>query len=83
VKILNYTDQSRVSSLIRLAEDPDPHVYLHVKDELVRMGNGVVPTLEQSWSDHYIEVQHRDRIFEIIRQIQINEIKTNLQTVIY
>lgn len=79
MKILNYTDQSRVSSLIRLAEDPDPHVYLHVKDELVRMGNGVVPTLEQSWSDHYIEVHHRDRIFEIIRQIQINEIKTDLE----
>lgn len=43
------------------------------------MGNGVVSVLENSWGEHHIEAHHRDRIFEIIRQIQINEIKADLE----
>lgn len=79
MKTLEPLNHSRISSLIRLAEDPDPRVYSHVKTELVQMGERAVPTLEQSWSNHTIDDRHRERIFEIMRQIQINEIKVELE----
>ncbi len=62
-----------------MAEDPDPHVFNHVKKELVRMGDGVVSTLEKSWCDHDTNEYHRNRIFEIIREIQVNDIKADLE----
>jgi regulator of sirC expression with transglutaminase-like and TPR domain len=80
VKTLEPLNHSRISSLIRLAEDPDPRVYSHVKSELVQMGERAVPTLEQSWSNQTIDDLHRERIFEIMRQIQINEIKVELES---
>ncbi|MFT5824027.1 MAG: regulator of sirC expression with transglutaminase-like and TPR domain [Crocinitomix sp.] len=79
MKFVNEIPYSKVNSLIRLAEDPDPKVFIHVKDELVRMGDGVVPTLERSWSNHETDTDHRERILEIIRQIQVNEIKADLE----
>lgn len=79
MKTTDYNERTRITSLIRLAEDPDPNVFHHVKNELVQMGNGVVPSLERSWSDYRTEGHHRDRIFEIIRQIRVNEIKTDLE----
>lgn len=80
MKTLEPLNHSRISSLIRLAEDPDPRVYSHVKSELVQMGERAVPTLEQSWSNQAIDDLHRERIFEIMRQIQINEIKVELES---
>ena len=80
MKTLEPLNHSRISSLIRLAEDPDPRVYSHVKSELVQMGERAVPTLEQSWSNQTIDDLHRERIFEIMRQIQINEIKVELES---
>jgi regulator of sirC expression with transglutaminase-like and TPR domain len=44
------------------------------------MGERAVPTLEQSWSNQTIDDLHRERIFEIMRQIQINEIKVELES---
>lgn len=79
VKIADFNIHAKVSSLIRLAEDPDPMVFNHVKSELVRMGDGVVSTLERSWCDGNTDEDHRDRIFEIIREIQVNDIKTELE----
>ena len=79
MKIVDYNIHTRVTSLIRLAEDPDPQVYNHVKNELVQMGDDVVSTLERSWCDHDTDEAHRDRIFEIIREIQVNDIKADLE----
>ena len=79
MKFVDQNQHTKVSSLIRLAEDPDPDVFHHVKRELVSMGDGVVDTLELSYSNHDTDADHRERIFEIIRQIQVNEIKSDLE----
>ena len=79
MKFVDQNQYTKITSLIRLAEDPDPRVFHHVKDELVRMGDGVVPTLERSWCNHETDTDHRERILEIIRQIQVNEIKADLE----
>ncbi|MDA7803206.1 transglutaminase-like domain-containing protein [Crocinitomix sp.] len=79
MKIADYNIHTRVTSLIRLTEDPDPHVFNHVKNELVQMGDGVVSTLEQSWCNHDTDEEHRNRIFQIIREIQVNDIKADLE----
>jgi regulator of sirC expression with transglutaminase-like and TPR domain len=60
-------------------EDPDPCVFDHVKVELVRMGNNILPFLESSWLNAHGGNQYQFRILEIIRQIQIEEIKLELE----
>lgn len=79
MKITDERQHIKVNSLIRLAEDPDPIIYDRVKLELVKMGEAVIPELENSWSDYRTETLQRERLFEIIRQIRVNEIKTELE----
>jgi len=79
VKIANHITDTRVTSLIRLIEDPDPNVFNHVKSELVELGSDVIYTLESSWSRHSEGTHYQDRVIEIIRQIQLNEIKEELE----
>lgn len=78
MKIVNHIDQRKISALIRLVEDPDPKVFRQVKDELVLMGNDIIPTLENTWSKQYEMRDYQDRMFEIIREIRVNEIKLDL-----
>lgn len=79
MKTGNDNNYTRISSLIRLAEDPDPNVFMHVKHELVQLGSDIVPALEKSWNDYKTEDNHRGRISQIIRQIQVNDIKYDLE----
>lgn len=79
MKITSDRHQIKVNSLIRLAEDPDPIIYDRVKVELIKMGDQIIPDLEDHWSDYRTEEPHRERLFEIIRQIRINEIKLELE----
>ncbi len=78
MKIVNHIELNKINALIRLVEDPDPGVFVHVKKELVLMGNDVIPTLESSWSKLPDKIDYQDRMFEIIRQIRVNEIKVEL-----
>lgn len=79
MKIVNNINQLRLDALVRLVEDPDPCVFDHVKVELVRMGNNILPFLESSWLNAHGGNQYQFRILEIIRQIQIEEIKLELE----
>ena len=79
MKTGNDNNYTRISSLIRLAEDPDPNVFMHVKHELVQLGSIIVPALEKSWNDYKTEDNNRGRISQIIRQIQVNDIKDDLE----
>lgn len=72
-------NHNKINALIRLVEDPDIKVFNHVKNELVLMGNKVVPQLEDSWNKQYGAQNYQNRLFDIIREIRINEIKADLE----
>ena len=50
-----------------------------MKSKLVEIGAEVVQTLEYNWLQGIHESFHRDRLYEIIRQIQVNTIKDELE----
>ncbi|MBL7898928.1 MAG: transglutaminase family protein, partial [Crocinitomicaceae bacterium] len=67
-----------LAALIRLVEDPDPNIYGHVKDKLIGFGKSVVPAIEETWQQTVSENEYQDRLKNIIHEIRINEIKTEL-----
>lgn len=67
-----------LAALIRLVEDPDPNIYGHVKDRLIGFGKSVVPAIEETWQQTVSENEYQDRLKNIIHEIRINEIKTEL-----
>lgn len=72
-------DNSKINALIRLIEDPDPYIYVHVRDQLIKLGNPVVPSLEYSWSQRASEEIYRNRVQSIISEIQFNQVKAELE----
>lgn len=79
MKITNNIDNLRLDALVRLVEDPDPSVFKPIKKELVGMGSNILPFLESSWLNAHGGNQYQYRILEIIRQIQIEGIKFELE----
>lgn len=75
---LTHHNPSELAALIRLVEDPDPNVYGHVRNKLVSFGKTAVPALEDTWKQTIEEVEYQDRLKNIIHEIRINEIKSDL-----
>jgi regulator of sirC expression with transglutaminase-like and TPR domain len=76
------SDTNQISALIRLVEDPDPNVYGHVRDRLVQLGPDVVPTIEttlEQWSHQFrFDGGHEERLQNILKDIQFNQVKLDL-----
>jgi regulator of sirC expression with transglutaminase-like and TPR domain len=78
VKNFNLIDHSKINALIRLVEDPDNRVYNQVRNELVEIGNDAIPALELTWTADARESHFQERVQQIIRQIQFNDLKDDL-----
>ena len=72
-------EQKAIIALIQLLEDPDDNIFHHVYGQLLRYGKKVIPILESSWELDVKTNEHRDRIENLIHEIQFNEIVTNLK----
>lgn len=76
-------DNSQITALIRLVEDPDPNVFGHVKSRLVQMGSDVVPTLQNTLdirkTQFAFDLDHEERLRRIIQEIRFNGVKTELE----
>ena len=70
---------SKIQALIRLLEDPDPNIHNVVKAKLVSYGKSVLPHIEQSWFIDIIDKEHQERTVEVLRHIQIDDLKIKLQ----
>ena len=68
-----------IKALVKLIDDPDEDIFLHVKDELIRCGSKAIPYLEKSWEDDYYGLVFQNRIENIIHDIQFKEIKDALK----
>lgn len=76
-------DNSQITALIRLVEDPDPHVFGHVKSKLVELGKEIVPSLESTLEvrkqQFTFDHDHENRLKRIIKEIQFNHVKQELE----
>lgn len=71
-------DNSKLKALISLVEDPDEEVFSHVRERLLEFGTEVISLLENSWMERDLGDQFRDRIANIIRDIQLEDVKRRL-----
>ncbi len=67
-----------IQALIRLVDDPDDHIYQHVRGELIRCGASALPYLENTWETDLFGNNHHSRIDDIIRDILFEEVKKEL-----
>jgi regulator of sirC expression with transglutaminase-like and TPR domain len=76
-------DNTQLTALIRLVEDPDPTVFGHVKSKLIELGEEVVPTLETTLEIRRQQLQfdpdHEERLSKIVKEIQFNLVKQELE----
>ena len=68
-----------ISALVKLIDDPDEDIFLHVRDEIVKYGSKAIPYLEKSWEEDYYGLVFQSRIENIIHDIQFEEVKSNLE----
>ena len=71
---------TEVTSLIRLLDDPDEHVFGQVKEKLLSMGDHVIPALEDAWESHNLGLLFQNRIEELIHDIQYRNVYEDLST---
>ena len=71
-------ENSKVSALINLIDDPNEEIYFHVRDELVALGIAVIPALEDVWERSRFGMIFQDRIEDIIHLIQFEQVKVSL-----
>ena len=68
-----------LEALIALLEDPDQEVFGNVSNRLIELGEKVVPPLEKRW-ELTLRPDLQTRIENVIRSIQFNTLKTNMES---
>jgi regulator of sirC expression with transglutaminase-like and TPR domain len=71
--------QKEIQALIRLIEDPDESVFLHVRDRLLTYGPVAIPYLETSWEHEEYGLIFQSRVENLIHEIQFEEVKHQLK----
>lgn len=69
-----------VQALIRLIDDPDDHVYVHVRDQLKSYGPDAIPYLENSWESEDFGLMFQNRIENLIHEIQFETTREMLRS---
>lgn len=68
-----------IDALISLLDDPDEDVYQMVRQQLVSIGEQVIPRLENSWEFNSFGLVFQSRIEDIIHIIQYERVYKNLE----
>jgi regulator of sirC expression with transglutaminase-like and TPR domain len=71
-------NSTEVNSLIRLLDDPDAEIYVHVHNKLLSYGNEAIEYLEQAWEQAFDPIQ-QERIANLVHEIQFGTVKKDLQ----
>ena len=72
-------DEESIKALIQLIDDPDEHIFVHVRDTLLRYGSDAIPYLENSWEHDHYDLVFQSRVDQIIREIQFEDLKSQLE----
>jgi len=73
------TNDSKISALIQLLDDPDDFIFNEVKTQLLTYGDAVIPLLEDYWEQNPLEAEALSRIEDIIQEIQHGGVKSALK----
>ena len=68
---------AEISALVKLLDDPDEEVYLHVQQRLLEYGNEVITYLESAW-EQSLNTVLQERIENLVHTIQFNSVKEDL-----
>lgn len=67
-----------LNALIALMDDPDEHIFQHVRDQLLAAGKEAIPLLETSWEVCDYGLLFQSRIEALIHEIQFDWTKNQL-----
>ncbi|CAM4255138.1 Transglutaminase-like superfamily protein [Pedobacter westerhofensis] len=70
-------NSTEINALVKLLDDPDPEVFLDVRERLLEHGNSVIHFLETEW-EKSLDTLLQERIENIVHQIQFNSVKEDL-----
>lgn len=71
-------NEKSVQALIKLIDDPDDHIFEHVRCELKSYGQDAIPYLEDSWESQDFGLLFQHRIEQIVHEIQFENSKQEL-----
>ncbi|GAB2985300.1 hypothetical protein GCM10027049_24840 [Mucilaginibacter puniceus] len=71
-------NQTEVTSLIRLLDDPDQEIYNHVHDKLLSYGSEAIEHLESAFEQAFDAIQ-QERIANLVHEIQFGIVKNDLK----
>jgi regulator of sirC expression with transglutaminase-like and TPR domain len=69
----------QIDALITLIDDPDPAIFSQVEQELVSIGEDVLPELERFWEVNQYGELFQERVEHLIRSIQYDSIFKQLR----
>ena len=69
---------TKIEALIRLIEDPNNQVFEQVKNELVKMGDDAMSSLEKAAQKNSFGDEFNERVVSLINEIQRNVLKDEL-----
>ncbi len=70
--------ESSIKALITLIDDPDEHIYVHVRDQLKSIGSTAIPYLEQSWENENSSLLLQSRLENLMQEIQFEDVKKQM-----
>jgi len=70
-------NQKEIESLIKLLDDPDKEIAVHVEDRLLSYGNEIIEYLESAWEQSFDAVL-QERIENLVHKIQYQGVKQEL-----
>lgn len=73
------SENSEIEALINLVDDEDDGIFFQVKEKLLSFGTEVVPYLEKAWETKSFGEEFRQRIEEIIHEIQFKDVIEGLK----
>ena len=71
-------NQTEVTSLIRLLDDPDQEIYTHVHDKLLSYGSEAIAHLESAFEQAFDAIQ-QERIANLVHEIQFGIVQNDLK----
>lgn len=67
-----------IQALIKLLDDPDEGIFGHIRQELKSFGSEIIPNLESHWEENRQGELFRDRVENLIHEIQYGTLESQL-----
>ncbi len=67
-------EEGKIKALISLLDDEDSEVTVHVKNEIMSIGESIIPFLEDEWEKNFNPLVQK-RIEDIIHQLHFFTLK--------